>query len=171
MRTLAIAAIQTAPAFFDSEATWHRFADRVRAVCSLFPHVQMVVVPELLLAAEAPLEARADWMQEAAVPIPGPLTDRICDLAWETGLWLIPGSVYELADDDKIYNTALAVSPKARSQRGIARFFSDSPTNRPHPAAISWSSTFPKPAGSGSRSAVTARSPRRHGNSPGSAPK
>ncbi|WP_327321278.1 carbon-nitrogen hydrolase family protein [Streptomyces sp. NBC_01210] len=135
MRTLAIAAIQTAPAFFDSEATWHRFADRVRAVCSLFPHVQMVVVPELLLAAEAPLEARADWMQEAAVPIPGPLTDRICDLAWETGLWLIPGSVYELADDDKIYNTALAVSPQGEIAARYRKVFLRQPYEQTAPGS------------------------------------
>ena len=112
MRTLAIAAVQTTPVPHDLHATWERFADRVRAVRETFPHVQLVVVPELMLAAEAPLlQARPDWMRKAAVTVPGPLTDRICALARETGLWLIPGSLYEQADDGLTYNTALAVSP------------------------------------------------------------
>ncbi|MFC9557128.1 carbon-nitrogen hydrolase family protein [Rhodococcus sp. NPDC056960] len=111
MRTLTIAAIQTAPIPFDVEATWQRFADQVRAVRDTFPHVELVVVPELMLAAEAPLlQARADWMEEVARPLTGPHIDRICSLAVETGLWLVPGSLYE-RDDDKIYNTAVAVSP------------------------------------------------------------
>jgi formamidase len=112
MRTLTIAAIQTAPVPFDVEATWQRFADQVRAVRDTFPHVELVVVPELVLAAEAPLlQARADWMDQVALPLAGPHIDRICALAEETGLWLVPGSLYERGDDDKIYNTAIAVSP------------------------------------------------------------
>ncbi|MCM2416413.1 hypothetical protein [Streptomyces sp. RKAG290] len=45
-----------------------------------------------MLAAEGSLlqPAAGDWMEQAAVTIPGPLTDRICALAVETGLWLIP---------------------------------------------------------------------------------
>ncbi|BAH52029.1 carbon-nitrogen hydrolase family protein [Rhodococcus opacus] len=111
MRTLTIAAVQTAPIAFDVEATWQRFADQVRAVRDTFPHVELVVVPELMLAAEAPLlQARADWMDRVALPLDGPHLDRICALAEETGLWLVPGSLYE-RDDDRIYNTAIAVSP------------------------------------------------------------
>jgi formamidase len=32
-------------------------------------------------------------------------------LAKETGLWLVPGSIYERGDDGNVYNTAIAVSP------------------------------------------------------------
>ncbi|MGW0660544.1 carbon-nitrogen hydrolase family protein [Streptodolium elevatio] len=111
-RTLAIAALQTAPVPHDLDATWERFAAQVRATKVTFPQTQLLVAPELFLAAEAPLlEARADWMEEAAVPIPGPLTDDLCSLARETGLWLVPGTLYERADDGTIYNTAIAVSP------------------------------------------------------------
>ncbi|MEV7565398.1 carbon-nitrogen hydrolase family protein [Streptomyces tanashiensis] len=114
MRTLAIAAIQTAPVPHDLQATWQRFADQVRSTRALFPHVRLVVVPELLLAAEDALlrPAADDWMERAAVTIPGPLTDRIRALAVETGLWLIPGSVYERTEDGRIHNTALVVSPE-----------------------------------------------------------
>lgn len=112
MRTLTIAAIQTAPIPFDIEGSWERFRDRVRAVRDTFPHVELAVVPELMLAAEAPLlQASENWMREVAEPIPGPTTDRVCELAKETGLWLVPGSLYEKGCGGKIYNTAVAVSP------------------------------------------------------------
>ncbi|MFD7256455.1 carbon-nitrogen hydrolase family protein [Streptomyces sp. NPDC059874] len=124
MRTLAVAALQTSPVPHDLEATWERYADRVRAVRATFPHVQLVVVPELLLAAEAPLlQARSDWMHEAAVTVPGPLTDRICALARETGLWLVPGSLYERAGDGRIHNTAIAVSPEGEIAASYRKVF------------------------------------------------
>ncbi|MEZ0064618.1 formamidase [Streptacidiphilus sp. MAP12-20] len=114
MRTLAIAALQTAPVPHDLEASWLRFAEQVRTVRATFPHVQLVVVPELFLAAEGPLlrPAPADWMEQAAVTLPGPLTDRICALAVETGLWLVPGTVFERTPEGVIHNTALVISPE-----------------------------------------------------------
>ncbi len=111
MRTLTIAALQTSPITCDLDATWLRFVDQLLAVKDTFGHVELVVVPELLLAAEPPLlQARPGWTAQAAVSIPGPLTDRICALAKKTGLWLVPGSLYE-RDGGHIYNTAIAVSP------------------------------------------------------------
>ncbi|GAA3491220.1 hypothetical protein [Streptomyces cremeus] len=77
-RTLTVAALQTTPVPHDLEGTWDRYAARVRAVRKGFPQVRLVVVPELMLAAEAPLlEAADDWTDKAAVTIPGPLTDRL----------------------------------------------------------------------------------------------
>ncbi|GAA1078805.1 carbon-nitrogen hydrolase family protein [Nocardiopsis composta] len=112
MRTLAIAAVQTAPVPFDLDASWERYAEQVRAVRAQFPHVRMAVAPELMLSAEAPLlQGRASWTEQAATAVPGPLTDRLAGLARETGLWLVPGSVYERAGDGRVYNTAVAISP------------------------------------------------------------
>ncbi|MFB7512405.1 carbon-nitrogen hydrolase family protein [Streptomyces sp. NPDC056144] len=114
MRTLAIAAVQTAPVPYDLDASWDRFAHQIRTVHEVFPHVQLVVVPELFLAAEGPLLAEhpENWMEKAAVPVPGPLTDRLGELARETGLWLVPGTVFERTPDGTIHNTALAISPE-----------------------------------------------------------
>ncbi|WP_037607127.1 carbon-nitrogen hydrolase family protein [Streptacidiphilus rugosus] len=114
MRTLAIAALQTAPVAHDLEASWLRFAEQVRTTRALFPHVQLVVVPELFLAAEGPLlrPAPDDWMERAAVGVPGPLTDRLAALAVETGLWLVPGTVFERTPEGVIHNTALVISPE-----------------------------------------------------------
>ncbi|MEU5954716.1 carbon-nitrogen hydrolase family protein [Streptomyces sp. NPDC047525] len=135
MRTLAIAALQTTPVPHDLEASWQRFADQVRTTRGLFPHVQLVIAPELLLAAEGALlqPAADDWMEQAAVAIPGPLTDRICALAVETGLWLVPGSVYERADDGHVYNTALAVSPEGEIAARYRKVFPWQPYEKTTP--------------------------------------
>ena len=112
MRNLTVAAIQTTPVAGDLEGSWQRFAAQVHAVVDTFPHTDLVVVPELLLAAEAPLlQADGDWMERIALPLASPHLDRICGLAAETGRWLVPGSLYERGDDGLIYNTAVAISP------------------------------------------------------------
>ncbi|MFH9740177.1 carbon-nitrogen hydrolase family protein [Streptomyces roseolus] len=135
MRTLAIAALQTAPVPYDLEATWKRYADQVRATRSLFPHVQLVVVPELLLAAEGPLlgSAPEGWMERIAEPIPGPTTDRVAALARETGLWLIPGSLFERGEDGRVYNTAVAVSPEGEVAARYRKVFPWQPYEKTAP--------------------------------------
>ncbi|MEV6247355.1 carbon-nitrogen hydrolase family protein [Streptomyces sp. NPDC051742] len=135
MRTLAVAALQTAPVPYDLEATWQRYADQVRTTRSLFPHVGLVVVPELLLAAEGPMlgPSPEDWMERTAEPIPGPTTDRVCALARETGLWLIPGSLFERAADGRIFNTAVAVSPEGEIVARYRKIFPWQPYERTAP--------------------------------------
>ncbi|MFI0986987.1 carbon-nitrogen hydrolase family protein [Streptomyces exfoliatus] len=135
MRTLAVAALQTSPVPYDLETTWQRYADQVRATRSLFPHVGLVVVPELLLAAEGPMlgPSPEDWMERTAEPIPGPTTDRVCALARETGLWLIPGSLFERAEDGRIFNTAVAVSPEGEIVARYRKIFPWQPYERTVP--------------------------------------
>lgn len=112
VRTITIAALQTTPVVGDLDGTWDRFVDQVRSVRALWPDVQLVLAPELLLAAEPPLLATVPGLRErAATPIPGPLTERICWLAQDLGMWLVPGSLYERAPDDRIYNSAIVASP------------------------------------------------------------
>jgi formamidase len=111
MRTLTVAALQTSPVEQDLAATWERFEGAVESVRALFPQVQLVLAPELHLSAVGhPLRERGDWAVEAAAEIPGPLTDRLGALARRTGLWLVPGSVYE-RHDGAIHNTAPVLSP------------------------------------------------------------
>src|ERR1700712_636692 len=100
MRTLTIAAVQTAPVTQDQEATWLRFAEQMRNTVSIFPHVQLIVVPELLLTApDRFLASDPDYEQRCAEPIPGPLSARVSALAQELGIWLIPGSLIERGED------------------------------------------------------------------------
>ena len=111
MRVLTVAALQTSPIAHDLDATWERFETAVDGVGALFEGVALVLAPELHLSAVGHLlHERADWAAESAVEIPGPLTDRLSALARRTGLWLVPGSVYERCGSD-VHNTAVVVSP------------------------------------------------------------
>ena len=110
-RSLFVAGLQIAPVPLDPEATLARFEEQVRGAAALFDGIQLVVAPELhLMAVPGLLEDGGGHMERAAVPVPGPLTERLGALARETGLWLIPGSIYE-RDGDSVYNTALVFSP------------------------------------------------------------
>ena len=72
--------------------------------------MQLVVAPELHLTALPPLLEEEGPPEDRAVRVPGPLTERLGAVARDTGLWLVPGSVYEQAEEG-IYNTALVFSP------------------------------------------------------------
>lgn len=128
MRTLALAAVQTGPVVGDIAATWERFAGQVRAIRDLWPHTQLVVAPELLLAADGPLlNPLPRWGLTAATPIPGPVTARVAALAAETGLWLVPGTVLELTGAGDIYNTAIVVSPEGELVARYRKIFTWQP--------------------------------------------
>ncbi len=112
MRTLSIAALQTAPVAGDPALTLDRFAERAAAIPQIVPHAQLLVLPELHLSAPPlPLEEHEGYADQAAITIPGPLTEALAEIARSCGLWLVPGSIYERADDGRIHNTALVVAP------------------------------------------------------------
>lgn len=113
MRTLSIAALQMAPVSRDPAATLALFGVRLTGIRATVPGVQLVVAPELHLAAQPGLlEEQSAYPDEVAVPIPGPLTEALSELAREHGVWLVPGTVFERADDGRLHNTALAFSPQ-----------------------------------------------------------
>ena len=111
-RSLFVAGLQTAGVPGDPEATLARFEREVRTLRSTFAGLELVVAPELHLMALPPLlEEGGVSERELAVDVPGELTERLGALARQTGLWLIPGSVYERAGDG-VANTALVLSPE-----------------------------------------------------------
>ena len=70
-----------------------------------FPWVRMVMFSEL--AVHGPGRERAE-------PLPGPSEARLAALARETGLWLIPGSMFERVEQaygPVIYNTTPVIDP------------------------------------------------------------
>ena len=76
MRTLSIAALQTAPVFRDPEATLEALRERVTGVVATVPHVQLVLLPELHLSGQPTLlEEQATYPDDVSVPLPGPLTE------------------------------------------------------------------------------------------------
>jgi formamidase len=112
LRALSLAALQIAPVPRDPEATLAQLSERTRVVRETAPHAQLLLLPELHLSALPPLlEEHAGYAAQTAVEIPGPLTEAVGEIARDSGLWLVPGSVYERADDGRIHNTALVVSP------------------------------------------------------------
>lgn len=112
MRTLSIAALQTTPVFRDPQATLELLRGRVLGARSVVPHLQLLLLPELHLSGQPQLlEEQSGYPEEVAVPIPGPLTEALGELARESGLWLVPGTVFERAGGGEIHNTALAFSP------------------------------------------------------------
>ena len=106
-RSLFVAGLQSAGVPGDPAATLARFERDVRALRSTFDGLELVVAPELHLMALRPL---LEEEQELAVDVPGELTERLGALARETGLWLVPGSVYERVGDG-VANTAVVLSP------------------------------------------------------------
>jgi formamidase len=112
LRALSLAALQVAPVPRDPEATLAQLAERAGVVRETAPHAQLLLLPELHLSAPPPLlEEHAGYAAQTAAEIPGPLTEALGEIARDSGLWLVPGSVYERADDGRIHNTALVVSP------------------------------------------------------------
>ena len=113
MRTLSLAALQTAPIAGDPAATLDRLAERAPAVRDTVPHAQLLLLPELHLSAPPPLlDERSGYADRVATELPGPVSERLSAIAREAGLWLVPGSIYERAEDGRIYNTAVVVSPE-----------------------------------------------------------
>ena len=110
-RSLFVAGLQSAGVPGDPAATVDRFERDVRTVGAWFEGVQLVVAPELHLMAVPPLLSEGGPSEtDLAIDVPGELTERLGTLARETGLWLIPGSVYERTADG-VANTALVFSP------------------------------------------------------------
>lgn len=89
-----------------------RFAADVRTLVAQRPGPRLVVFPELHLdTPTAEPGAAAVDARDLAEPIDGPRGAALAALAGELGIWLVPGSVYELADDGLVYNTAPVYSP------------------------------------------------------------
>jgi formamidase len=115
LRPLSLAALQTAPVSRDPEATLGLLAVRVRALRATVPHARIAVLPELHLSAPpAILEEHSGYARQVAVEIPGPLTEALGRIAAESEIWLVPGSVYELASDGRVHNTALVLAPDGK---------------------------------------------------------
>ena len=112
MRTLSIAALQTSPVFRDPEATLAAFRESVAGVKATVPHAQLVLAPELHLSGQPTLLAeQSGYPDEVAVPLPGPLTEALGEVASEHDVWLVPGSVFERAEDGRLHNTVPVISP------------------------------------------------------------
>lgn len=114
-RNFGIAGIQMSVVPWDARATVNKMADIAQKLSGSFPWVNLVLFHELVVPGLVQFETagRPDAWKKNAEPIPGPLTDELCAVARTTGQWLIPGSMFE-QEGDKMYNTAIAISPEGR---------------------------------------------------------
>jgi formamidase len=111
VRLLSIAALQTSPVARDPSATLRLLGERVAGVREVSSSVQLVMFPELHLPGLPPALELHGSATELAVDVPGPLTDELGAIARAHGVWLVPGSVYERGDGERVHNTALVFSP------------------------------------------------------------
>jgi formamidase len=90
------------------QENYDKLAYYVDTICGLNPTVDLIAFPELYLPGLDSL----NWYQ-TAVDIPGPLTDLLCQKAKEVKKWLLPGTLFERAENEgEVYNTALLISPE-----------------------------------------------------------
>src|SRR5258708_1297758 len=76
------------------------------------PGLGLVTFPEIPLCGDCDTAADGnDWLRSAAEPLDGPRMQALAEVAAALGVWLIPGSVPELGDGGRIYNTQGVFGP------------------------------------------------------------
>ncbi len=97
-----------------------RVVAEVAAIAKRFPWVKMVVAGEL-----CGFGAYPDFAQ----CMPGDAESRLCDVAREHGLWLVPGSLYEKCDG-QIFNTTPVIDPQGSVVARYRKIFPFQPYER-----------------------------------------
>jgi formamidase len=111
-RLIGIAGVQMSVVPWDANQTIEKMADAAQNIRLTFPWINLVMFHELVvpgLVQFVTSENQNSWHQNAET-IPGPLTDKLCQIARKNKQWLVPGSMYELEGND-VYNTAIVISP------------------------------------------------------------
>jgi formamidase len=112
-KLFGIAAVQMQVVPWDPARTMDRMEARLAYIQRTFPWVGLVCFPELCPTGTAPTESQpagGSW-DSSAEAIPGPITNRLAEMAGRFRVWLQPGSLYE-REDGLIYNTAPVFSPE-----------------------------------------------------------
>lgn len=87
--------------------------DQAAELCSATPGLDLIVFPEIHLCGDCDTAADANaWLTAAAEPLDGPRLRALSQVAADLGVWLIPGSVPELGDDGRVYNTEVVLDPR-----------------------------------------------------------
>ena len=127
MTPFAIAGVQMHVAALNSnvEAMRHR----IDILMARFPWTQMVLFSEL--APYGPLDRYAQ-------PFPNEALQLFQEDARRYGIWLIPGSMFEKAEDGRIYNTSAVINPEGEIVAKYAKMF----PFRPYEAGIAAGTEF-----------------------------
>ncbi|HSM43029.1 MAG TPA: carbon-nitrogen hydrolase family protein [Afifellaceae bacterium] len=127
MTPFAIAGVQMHVAALHSNV--EGMLHRLEVLMSRFPWTQMVLFSEL--APYGPLDRFAQ-------PFPNEAIEQFQEAARRYGIWLIPGSMFEKADDGKIYNTSVVLDPNGAI---VARYSKMFPF-RPYEAGVEAGTEF-----------------------------
>ncbi|AEI81562.1 hypothetical protein CNE_BB1p01350 (plasmid) [Cupriavidus necator N-1] len=115
-----------------SQDNVERMGGYMKHISKRFPWVRMVLFPEL-----CPLGPS----REKAEALPGPTEERLRELARETGLWLIPGSMFESVatpDGTVVYNTTPVIDPHGNVVTRCRKLF----PFRPYEAGVDGGTEF-----------------------------
>ncbi len=108
-RVLPLAVAQVLPLPLSGGSPF--FADQVTTLLDDFPNTRLVIYPELhLFGVDGLLAERNAQLRAAAEPLDGPRVKLLGELAGDLGVWLMPGTVCEAAQDGALYNTAVVFS-------------------------------------------------------------
>ena len=110
MRSLGIAGLQLA---LEESVNLAAVAGELRRMKARLPWVQMAVLSELAIHG-----ANTNLAEDMA----GPTEAALCDLARETGLWLVPGSLYQRAGG-ALYNATPVIDPSGTVVARYAKMF------------------------------------------------
>lgn len=121
-RPLTIALAQYEPLTGpDPVAALHRQATEIRSATA---DLDLVVFPEIHLLGDCDSADDANaWLKAAAEPLDGPGMGALSEVASDLGLWLIPGSVAELGDDGRVYNTQVVFNPRGELVASYRKVF------------------------------------------------
>ncbi len=100
MTPIAIAGMQLNLSAVHDNVAYMR--SRLDLLMHIYPWVEMVVFSELAAFGPSPRRAQR---------LPGPVEEEFREMARRHGIWLLPGSVFEKVEDEKIYNTAMVIDP------------------------------------------------------------
>ncbi len=113
MTTLfGIAGVQMHPVPWNTDGTLKRMEQHLQLICDSYPWINLVCFSELCSHGIAPFEPAppgCGW-GVGAEEIPGPITNRLSQMASRFKIWLSPGSIYE-NEGSEVYNTAPIYSP------------------------------------------------------------
>jgi predicted amidohydrolase len=109
-RPLSVALAQYAPLTgADPVEDLHEQASEI---LSATPDLALLVFPEIHLFGDCDnADDPNEWLKAAAEPLDGSRLRGLSQVAADLRVWLIPGSVAELGDDGRVYNTEVVFDP------------------------------------------------------------
>jgi predicted amidohydrolase len=82
--------------------------------------VKMVVFPELFLTGVPDRSTTKQDLMRIAEPIPGPTSTTLAEKAKQHGIYVVAGSIVELAKDDVLHDTCCFIGPDGELVGGIS---------------------------------------------------